>query len=114
MAPEARGLFRRAGLLSGPCLGGPPGRGWGPGGAERGRAVAEEVLEAHGARTLDELRGLPAEQVQWPGEYMTDLAKAPFFSGYFYDAAVLPDAPEALWRRGEIHPEEYLMIHLNY
>lgn len=48
VAPEARGLFRRASLLSGPCFGGPPGRGWGPVSLEVGRNVTREILSQNG------------------------------------------------------------------
>lgn len=40
---------------------------------------------------------------------MSDLTKAPYFSAYFPDPAVLPESAEALWRRGQINPEELLV-----
>ncbi|CAE8627516.1 unnamed protein product [Polarella glacialis] len=110
VAPDARGLFKRAGLLSGPCFGGPASRGWGPRSAELGRNVSEQILAAHGSgRDLASLRGLPAENVQWPAEWLSDLTKAPSFSGYFEDTAVLPLPADELWRRGAIVPEEVMV-----
>jgi len=105
VAPKARGLFKRASLLSGPCFGGPPSRGWGPMSAEKGGNVTQQILAAHGARSLDDLRALPAEKVQWPAEWMSDAGKAPYFSGYFTDLGILPQPAEELWSSGAINPE---------
>lgn len=109
VAPEAKGLFRRASLLSGPCFGGPTLRGWGPGSIEKGQNVTKQILAATGATTLDDLRRLPAERVQWPNEWMSDKDKAPYFSGYFLDPAVLPRPAEELFREGAINPEELIV-----
>jgi len=109
VAPAARGLFRRASLLSGPCFGGPPSRGWGPMSVEKGRNVTRQILAANAATSLADLRSIPAEHVQWPDEWMSDPTKAPYFSGYFADPAVLPLPAEELWRRGEINPEEIMV-----
>eukprot|EP00929_Paragymnodinium_shiwhaense_P104832 TRINITY_DN69574_c0_g1_i1.p1 TRINITY_DN69574_c0_g1~~TRINITY_DN69574_c0_g1_i1.p1 ORF type:complete len:564 (+),score=98.73 TRINITY_DN69574_c0_g1_i1:78-1769(+) len=109
VAPAAKGLFRRASLLSGPCLGGPTGRGWGPMWLRQGRNVSDEILKAHKAQSLDELRELPAEKIQWPDEWMNDLDKAPYFSGYFEDPSVVPLPTVEMWQRGLINPEELMV-----
>lgn len=64
VAPAAQNLFRRAALLSGPCLnGGPPGRGWGPMSRERGLNVTQELLQAFGATRIDDLRKVQADKL---------------------------------------------------
>eukprot|EP01062_Namystynia_karyoxenos_P059935 TRINITY_DN51369_c0_g1_i1.p1 TRINITY_DN51369_c0_g1~~TRINITY_DN51369_c0_g1_i1.p1 ORF type:complete len:584 (+),score=163.26 TRINITY_DN51369_c0_g1_i1:84-1835(+) len=109
VAPAAKGLFHRAALMSGPCFGGVPGKTWGPGSEEKGRNVTAQIMAAHGAATLDDLRKLDAEAVQWPAPYMNDLDKAPYFSGYFEDRGVVPGPAEELWRSGAINPAEVLV-----
>eukprot|EP01065_Artemidia_motanka_P044556 TRINITY_DN6365_c5_g1_i1.p1 TRINITY_DN6365_c5_g1~~TRINITY_DN6365_c5_g1_i1.p1 ORF type:complete len:604 (+),score=189.00 TRINITY_DN6365_c5_g1_i1:77-1813(+) len=109
VAPAAKGLFKRAVLNSGPCFGGPTGRGWGPQPDEKGSLVTKKILAALNATSIDDLRKLPAEQIQWPAEYMNDLDKAPYFSGYFVDHAVVPEDTQALWKAGEINPEELVI-----
>jgi len=96
----ARGLFSAAALQSGPCFGGPPGRGWGPVTSITPAAVAAEVLTKLNVTDVLGLRRLrDASLVQWPARLMDDLALAPYFSGYFVDAAVVSASPEELWRR---------------
>jgi len=107
--PAAKGLFRRSALMSGPCFGGPPGRGWGPGPAEKGRNATAELLASFNVTSLQGLRSVPAEKIQWPAAYMNDLDKAPYFSGYFEDESLVPDRTESLWQAGKINPEEVLV-----
>merc|ERR1712113_350019 len=109
VAPSANGLFQRTSLLSGPCIGGPPGKGWGPMSLEKGRNVTKQILKAHGAQTIDDLRSIPAAKIQWPDEWMSDATKAPWFSAYFEDESVLPESAETLWKRGAINPKEVIV-----
>ena len=115
VAPRANGLFSRAALHSGPCLGGPPGQGWGPSNASLARKVRADVFTALGASTLAELRAIKnASTIQWPAHYMNDLDAAPYFAGYFPDDYVVPSAsggPGALWQRGAINPAALLIGH---
>merc|ERR1719359_1322942 len=45
VAPEAKGLFQRLIMQSGPCFGGPPNKGWGPRNATFGYQVAKQVMK---------------------------------------------------------------------
>lgn len=110
VAPAAKGLLRRAAIQSGPCLGGPPGRGWGPGSLALGHNATQMLLESLGAKTIDDLRKFPAETIQWPAEYMSSPTVAPYFSGYFEDPGVLPASTAELWQTGEINPEALIVM----
>ncbi|CAK9067202.1 unnamed protein product [Durusdinium trenchii] len=109
VAPEAKGLFRRAILQSGPCFGGPPNRGWGPRNVSYGLHVAKEVMAAANVSSLAELREVPAEKVQWPAYTMNDPAVAPYFSGYFEDPGFLPASADKLWAEGKVNPEAIMV-----
>merc|ERR1719401_326811 len=85
VAPEAKGLFSRLILQSGPCFGGPPNRGWGPRNASFGHRVTQELMATLNVSSLEDLRRVPAEKVQWPSYTMNDPQVAPYFSGYFDD-----------------------------
>eukprot|EP00439_Symbiodinium_sp_Y106_P080831 s640_g19.t1 len=111
VAPEAKGLFQRAILQSGPCFGGPPNRGWGPRNETYGRQITSEVMKALNVSSLQELRKVPAEQVQWPAYTMNDPAVAPYFSGYFEDPGLLPAPAESLWSSGKINPQSIIAGH---
>eukprot|EP00756_Hemistasia_phaeocysticola_P051305 Hpha_TRINITY_DN26478_c0_g1::TRINITY_DN26478_c0_g1_i1::g.34086::m.34086 len=101
VAPEAKGLFHRAILNSGPCVG-----GWGPLNRAKGEEVTKKILATNGVSDLEGLRKVPAEQVQWPDEYMNNLTEAPYFSAYFDDAGVVPGSTDELWAKGEINPSD--------
>ncbi|CAE7183878.1 CES2 [Symbiodinium pilosum] len=111
VAPIARGLFQRAILQSGPCFGGPPNRGWGPRNATYGQRITSEVMRALNVSTLQELRQVPAEKVQWPAYTMNDPSVAPYFSGYFEDPGLLPAPAETLWAAGMINPKSVIAGH---
>jgi para-nitrobenzyl esterase len=114
VAPAAKGLFARAILQSGPCIGGPPGKGWGPGNLSFGLAVAAEVRAALNASSLAQLRAVGnASSIQWPGRYMNDLDVAPYFSGYFDDAHVAPPPLETAWAAGRINPASLVVGHVS-
>jgi para-nitrobenzyl esterase len=72
VSPRARGLFHRAILQSGPCIGGPPGKGWGPGDINAGVAATRGVMELLNVSTIAELRAADAGTVQWPDALMND------------------------------------------
>lgn len=111
VAPEAKGLFQRVVLQSGPCFGGPPNKGWGPRNASFGLRVAREVMAAANVSSLAALRSVPAERVQWPDYTMNDPKVAPYFSGYFYDPGMLPAPAEELWATGRINPLQVIVGH---
>mmetsp|Transcript_81668 Transcript_81668/g.166376 ORF Transcript_81668/g.166376 Transcript_81668/m.166376 type:complete len:578 (-) Transcript_81668:186-1919(-) len=109
VAPEAKGLFRGAILQSGPCFGGPPNRGWGPRNISYGLQIAKEVMAAVNVTSLEELRKVPAEKVQWPAYTMNDPAVAPYFSGYFEDPGFLPASADQLWAAGKVNPKSIMV-----
>ena len=115
VAPAARGLFTRAALQSGPCAGGPPtstGRGWGPSSLALAHNVSQRVMADLNVSTLAELRSVSAELVQWPDELMSDLAVAPYFTGYFADSFVMgATTTDAAWKQGQINPDVLLIGH---
>lgn len=108
VAPEAAGLFHRLIMQSGPCFGGPPNKGWGPRNASYGFHVAAQVMAANNVTTLDGLRQVPAEKVQWPDYTMNDPNVSPYFSGYFEDPGFLPTSAEMLWKAGRINSKEVI------
>jgi len=82
VAPAARGLFRRAVVQSGPCVG-----TWAPEAAASGLLQRDALLVRFGVTTIDELRHIPAANLShWPLPTQ----------GYFYDdGAVLSPPPNA-------------------
>ena len=103
----ARGLFRRAILESGPCVG-----GWGPwDAAVRGAALTQQVLADVNASSVQALMSVDAHRVQWPHYLMFNLTIAPYFSGYFTDSGLIPGdgTPETVWRTGDVVPEELII-----
>ena len=98
-------------MQSGPCLGGPPNKGWGPRNASFGRRVTAQIFATHNISSLEELRHVPAEQVQWPDYTMNDADVAPYFSGYFEDPGFLPASARQLWEAGRINPKEVIVGH---
>lgn len=58
-SPRARGLFARAIIESGPCIG-----PWGPGSLEYGNKVSQAFMRQYNATTLEELQALPAS-ISW-------------------------------------------------
>ena len=115
VSPLAAGLFRRAILQSGPCIQGPPNRGWGAANLTWGRQIAAEVMAAVNATSTDELRAVAdPTKIQWPSRLMNDLALAPYFSGYFADEYVIPgDSAERRWQQGQINPEAMIVGHVS-
>ena len=111
VSPLARGLLSRAILQSGPCIGGPPGRGWGPASSSAGVAITARVMASLNVTNIEALRRLPAESIQWPDALMNDLVTAPYFSGYFDDTFVAPHPVEHLWRSGQITPSSLVIGH---
>jgi para-nitrobenzyl esterase len=113
VAPKAKGLFDKAVLHSGPCVGGPPGKGWGPGNATLARQVRTSIFKTLNVSTIAELRAIKnASSIQWPDHVMNDADAAPFFSGYFPDAFVIPTTtglPRELWAKGAINPSALIV-----
>jgi len=111
VAPAAAGLFSKVALQSGPCLGGPPGRGWGPVTSVSPSAIAREVMaQLNVTSGIEGLRAVrDATRIQWPSRYMEDLDVAPYFSAYFPDDAVVRSPPADLWAAGAIHPRAMLV-----
>ena len=109
VAPEAKGLFQGAILQSGPCFGGPPNRGWGPRNVSYGLRISKEVMAAVNVSSLEELRQVPAEKVQWPAYTMNDPSVAPYFSGYFEDPGFLPAPADQLWAAGKVNPKSIMV-----
>lgn len=92
VAPRAAGLFLRAALASGPCLG-----PWGPGSFDEGLAVMARAMASAGASTLDDLRALPPWALLWsqgPDQYDIE------FPGYWVDGWVAPEHPALRLRAG--------------
>lgn len=58
VSPLARGLFSRVVIESGPCVGGPPGRGWGPGSLQQGLAVSRRLMKALNVSGIAGLRAI--------------------------------------------------------
>ena len=54
VSPTAQGLFQRAIIESGPCIGGPPGKGWGPRSLSYGLNVTRKLFQSLHIRSLDE------------------------------------------------------------
>ena len=113
VAPKAKGLFDKAVLHSGPCFGGPPGKGWGPGNATLATQVRTSIFKTLNVSTIAELRAIKnASSIQWPNHVMNDADAAPFFSGYFPDAFVIPTTtglPRELWAKGAINPSALIV-----
>eukprot|EP00040_Diaphanoeca_grandis_P034062 m.209755 g.209755 ORF g.209755 m.209755 type:complete len:597 (+) comp33050_c1_seq6:89-1879(+) len=112
VAPEAQSLFKRAIIMSGPCIQGPPNKGWGADNLVTGEKIAKEVMANVNVSTLEELRSVKAELIQWPSEYMDNLTLAPYFSGYFDDELIVPgNNAEVRWATGLINPEQIIFGH---
>ena len=112
VSPAASGLFSRAILESGPCVGGPPGKGWGPMNRTRGAMVAREVMASLNVSSLAGLRAISnASLIQWPDATMNDPDIAPYFSGYFEDAFVVDGSLEERWATGRINPSALIIGH---
>ncbi len=95
VAPAARGLFERSIQQSGPCVG-----PWAPLSASLGRSITAQIKKSLNASTVEDLRRAPAEDVQWPDTYMSDLKIAPYFSAVFVDqGGVLPATTAELYSK---------------
>lgn len=72
-SPRAKGLFERAIVSSGACL--VPSQGWGPHTVDFGLALGAKTMARLNATSLDELRALPPQLLQWDNEtLMSDSA----------------------------------------
>jgi para-nitrobenzyl esterase len=101
LSPEsAAGLFQRAIVQSGPCIG-----EWGPGAASLGLELAQEVMSGVGAKTIAELRRVPALNLtDWPDAAYFGQQ---LFSGFFLDdeGGVMPVPPLERLMAGEVAVE---------
>ncbi|CAL1138085.1 unnamed protein product [Cladocopium goreaui] len=66
-------------------------------------------MAAVNVTSLEELRKVPAEKVQWPAYTMNDPAVAPYFSGYFEDPGFLPASADQLWAAGKVNPKSIMV-----
>jgi para-nitrobenzyl esterase len=101
VSPLAKGLFERAIMSSGPCVG-----PWGPGNSTYGKDLSAQMMDIVGVDNIADLRLVPANSVIWPDESVDNGLD---FPGHFVDGWVLPERPELYWERGEINPKQ-LMI----
>lgn len=115
VAPVSQGLFTRAILQSGPCIGDlPSDRSWGPSNRTYGLEVTRRVMRSLNVTSVEGLRSMPASSVQWPNDIMNF---DPYFSGYFDDAFVVPpldgtsasSAVEARWTSGQVVPSSIMV-----
>jgi len=102
-SPAARGLFKRAILQSGPCIG-----PWSPGSYLDGLVAKEMMFTKLNVSTMAELQAVPVELLQWPLAFQVNL----LFPGAYIDAkpdgmqpaAVMSQQPSAIYEaasRGE-------------
>jgi carboxylesterase type B len=101
VSPLAKGLFERAIMSSGPCIG-----PWGPGNATYGKSLSLQMMDIVGVDNIDDLRLVPANSVIWPDEAVNNGVD---FPGHFIDGWVLPERPLAYWRRGDINPKQMMI-----
>eukprot|EP00466_Bigelowiella_natans_P020843 jgi/Bigna1/53228/estExt_Genewise1Plus.C_170031 len=106
--PLARGLFRRAIVQSGPCVG-----KWGPLPISQGLEIYDQLLANTATTNLQQLKMVNVSLVQWPSYLMNDLTIAPNFSGYFEDKSVLPAPLAELYGSGgsqqsSLNPKEMI------
>ena len=95
LSPRAKGLFKRAVVSSGPCVG-----GWGPESAAYGASMARAVAAGLNATTLAQLRAVPASALAaWPATAESD---DQLFPGYFMDPYFMPVRLPALPCRGRL------------
>merc|ERR1719326_180167 len=96
VSPRAAGLFHRAIIESGPCLG-----PWGPGSFDEGTAVSARVMASAGASSLADLLNLPPWALQWgQGQDQYDIE----FPGYWVDGWIAPEHPAIRIHAGLWHP----------
>ena len=111
-SPRARGLFRRAIVQSGPCI--VESEGWGPGTAKAGYALGASLASALNATSLDALRALPPQALQWDNATLN----SDTFSGYFLDDSeadgVLPTPPREVYASGGMHAEALVIGHTSF
>jgi para-nitrobenzyl esterase len=101
VSPRAAGLFRRAAIQSGPCLG-----PWGPGTFDEGEAVTQRVMASLGTSTVADLIALPPWSLMWAqGQDQYDIE----FPGYWVDGWVSPEHPSVRIRAGLWHPDALLL-----
>lgn len=89
VSPLARGLFQRAILQSGPCIG-----SWAPGRMSDGQALAKQMMVSMNVTSIEEMRLVPAEMLMWPMASLMNLS----FPAHWVDGWVMPTEPENLFR----------------
>ena len=106
LSPLASGLYQRAIIQSGPCIG-----KWGPLNATYGRDVTSRIMRNVSAKNFKDLLSVPAESIQWPYREMYDPTVSPYFSGYFYGSTVIPanTTTEELFKRGNFSVESVII-----
>jgi len=114
VAPEANGLFHAALVQSGPCVDHPRGRSWAPLSLKIGFDATRLILQNNSANSLEELRSVPGEDIQWPDKYMSDHSLAPYFSGYFVDDGLIPGSIEDRFRKGLLNPSRMIIGTTSY
>lgn len=102
VSPESAGLFHRAIVQSGPCIG-----EWGPGSADSGLTLAEEVMSGVGAKNIAELRTVPALNLtDWPDSAYFGQQ---LFAGFFLDGGVMPVPPVERLMAGAISVDTFVI-----
>ncbi len=89
LSPQARGLFARAIVQSGPCA----HSYWAPNPHALALNLSAQIMAVNNAPTLAALRALPVDNISWPGA----ASESAFFNGYFSpDGHVLPRSPQEI------------------
>jgi len=97
VSPLSKGLFSGAIAESGPCTG-----FWKPLNATYGRGLTKQILAANKATSLDDLRKVPAANLNWPDA----AANWILFNGFFVDEGVMPTQPEELYKQGKVNVKQ--------
>ena len=67
--------------------------------AATGRGLTKQILAANKATSLDDLRKVPAANLNWPDA----AANWILFNGFFVDGGVMPTQPEELYKQGKVN-----------
>ena len=105
-APEAKGLFDRAIIQSGPCI--VPSSGWGPHTIQYGYAKSQKLMSLLNATSIDDLRKVAPQRLQWDN----DTLGSDDFAGYFNDDYLLGRGkwPLDAYSRGELNAVNGMII----